>query len=304
MRVSRVVTATWLLITLACVFAIAGCAERADELFPELDRADRISVSHGATALRLTRDEAGWWVDLPGGRGRADDELVAHLLAVLGRSSRSELVPGGAERLEMLGLDEGSSGLVTVFAHAQTIARTRTGSQAPGASRVFIMPVGDSEVFVSPDGLADLLSLPLREWRDRSVLEFALPDVVGIELWNRDRRMTLVPLDGRWHMTEPIEQDVHKGFVDALLFALAELEAVDFADDRPIEACGFGVDEASARGRVAISLKDDRVLRLSFGSEHEKGWCAMRPDRSDVYVVPRETVEIIFGKDSPESPAR
>ncbi len=285
---------------------LSGCADGGAPLFPQLSTAtaDVIEIARGDHSLSLARDKDGWWIALPGGRGHADEDSVDGLLTLLARSTRREIVRGGRSQLQTLGLSNGGTGRIVVTSSGRPIVDVRIGADAPGASRVFMMLDGERDVFVSPDGLADMLDQPLDDWRDRRIMSFELPDVVGIELVHQGEVMVIVPVDGRWHMTRPIDQDVDKRFVDALLFSLAELDAVGFESGGARLECGFGESGHEGLGSVTVRFTTGPPQSVLFGDGIGEMWCTMRPDRDDIYLLPREFIESIFGDGTVEPPSR
>jgi len=305
-RDTRFIGTALLLTALTIAAVVSGCADGSDLLFPRLagSTADVVEIARGDNGLSLARDEDGWWIALPRGRGRADDASVDELLTLLARSTRSEIVSGGGDQLQTLGLADGGTGRLVVQESGQRLVDVRIGADAPGASRVFMLPDGERDVFVSPDGLADVLEMPLDDWRDRRIMSFALPDVVGVELVNQGEVMVIVPVEGRWHMTRPVDQDVDKRFVDALLFSLAELDAVGFENERTPLECGFGEDGREGLGSVTVRFATGPPQSVLFGGGDGDMWYAIRPDRDDIYLLPLEFVESVFGDGTVEEPAR
>lgn len=300
-RTRYLISGVALCAVLAASVCLPGCADPDAALFPRLSAttADALEITRGGQCLALARDADGWWVALPGRRGRASDDSVDKLFTVLARSTRREIVRGGHGQLETLGLADGDGGRISITSSGRSVVDTRFGADAPGASRVFLMPDGERDVFVSPDGLADLLGLPSDDWRDRRIMSFELPDVIGVELVNQGAQMVIAPVDGRWHMTRPVDQDVYKGYVDALLFSLAELEAVGFENERTPSECGFGETGRDGRGSVTVRFANARPQSVLFGGSANDSWYTMRPDRDDIYLVPGELVELIFGGETP-----
>ncbi len=292
--------------TLVAAVSLSGCDEGDAPLFPGLSAAaaDAVEITRGDSDLSFERDADGWWIALHEGRGRADDELVEDLLDLLARSRHGDIVPGGQDQLGTLGLANGGTGRIVVTSSDRPIIDVRIGSDAPGPSQVFMLPEGERGVFVSSDGLADMFRLPFDDWRDHRITSFELPDVVGLELVNRGEMMVIVPVDGRWHMTRPVDQDVDKRFVDALLFSLAELDAVGFESRRSPAACGFGEDGSEGLGSVTVRLAIGPPQSVLFGGGDGDMWYVMRPDRDDIYLLPLEFVESVFGDVTAEPPSR
>ncbi len=285
---------------------LSGCGEGDASLFPRLsaETADAVEITRDGRSLSLARDADGWQVILQHGPGRADDGAVDEFLTLLGRSTRDEIVSGGGDQLATLGLSDGGTGRILVASSGRPVVDALIGADAPGASRVFLMPDGGRDVFVSPDGLADLLRLPTDDWRDHRIMSFRLPDVVGLELVNQGETMVIVPVEGRWHMTRPVDQDVDKRFVDALLFSLSELEAVGFENGRTPLECGFGESGRDGLGSATVRFATGPPQSVLFGGGRGDMWYTMRPDRDDIYLLPLEFIESIFGDGTGEPPAR
>lgn len=293
------------------VFALAvlsACADRDAPLFPRLDveTADAVELEYDGRLVSLAREADGWRIALPRGRGHADDDAVAAFLELVARARRSDVVSDAHGELETLGLADEGVGRLVVRSPGRVVVDARLGAVAPGPSRVFLMPRGDRDAFVSPDGLAEWLAQPLDEWRDDGIMAFRLPDVVGVEIVNRGVRAVLAPVDGRWVMTRPVEQDVEKGTVDGLLLSISDLSASGFENDRDPVDCGFvlagdgsGGAVAGSRGSVTVRLSTGPPMRIAFGDPAGEMWHAMRGDRDDVYLVQRGLVELIFGVDEP-----
>jgi virulence-associated protein VagC len=294
---------------LLAVLAVTGCTGPGGldaPLYPGLrsDEIDSITLARRDVTVSLTRSGDRWTVALPSGQGLADSTAVDDFVSVLARATRRDVIPHGSDELETLGLAGGGVGRIVVLSNGRTLVDVSVGADAPGDSRVFLRREREGDVLISPSGLGRQLQRTTDDWRDRRVMSFRLPDVTGVELVNRGRRMVLAPVDGRWRMTQPTDQEVYKGFVDGLLFSIAELDAVGFVDDGTSEACGFGEGPAGTRGSVTVRFSNGPPQSVIFGDAHAGGWCAMRPDRDDIYLVPRETVELLFGSESDEPPSR
>ncbi len=278
----------------AALTLVGGCAGPDDPLFPGLTPAavDSIRLSTETGGVSITRAD-GWTVAIEHGVGRADTSEVHRLIRTVAGTTRGDRIRNGHNELATLGLEPEPS-RIEFARDGELVAGILVGNAAPGGSRLFIQPYGRRDVYLSPPNLDELLRRPRDEWRDPFVMRFDLPDVVGVELTNLGERMVLKPRDGRWHMTQPIDQEVDKRQVDAMLYMLAELRAEGFVNDAPPESCGFSGPDATVRGSATVRLREGPDQVVLFGEPRGEQWCAMRRGRPDVYLVAREVVELLF----------
>ena len=113
---SSLIRRAFLSAALVAAVSLLGCADGDAPLFPSLSAAtaDAVEITRGDSDLSFERDADGWWVALHEGRGRADDDSVEGILTLLGRSMRRDIVRGGRDQMETLGLSDGGTGRIHI----------------------------------------------------------------------------------------------------------------------------------------------------------------------------------------------
>lgn len=138
--------------------------------------------------------------------------------------------------------------------------------------------------------------------RDREVsqgylLDFRMPDIRGIEIYNGNERIEIERKHGTWRMIRPVKDFAAEAEVGKLLSSAQALQAVDRItprqmEERELTLQSFGLENPKQR----IDFKGDGFEEIQFGKAAAgEGLVYARQLKSDdVYVVRKTFQELAF----------
>jgi Domain of unknown function (DUF4340) len=217
----------------------------------------RIEIKSTTGSFELIRQPAGWELTAPQA-GPADRFLVDSLLGAIDALQTSEyLDPAkvgdvGLEpplmTVRVWAVDPRGGKNQTPAANAPPVVDLEIGRHDVLKKTVFGRLPGDTFVLAIPDQFLDVLPRNSYAYRDR-----ALPSVQPANITKltfiRDGRTTVLEPDhasatpNQWRMTAPVKAAADVRAVTAVLAALANLRAEDFAADSPGDGVAYGLDK-------------------------------------------------------------
>jgi len=123
------------------------------------------------------------------------------------------------------------------------------------------------------------------EAKKKTLFEFKTEDATGITLTYPDRKIVVKLSDGKWRLTEPVQDLADESIVTNLLNAIAECEIKKTLEDVPTDLAPFGLDKPSAE--VQVTLKDRELPVIKVGKTSPVGFSTyiQRADDPKVYLT-------------------
>jgi len=260
--------------------------ERADKVFPELDRDDvrslEIHNSHGS--FRITKDDDGWRllepIDFP-----ADSAAVSSLLTSLENLDVERTLGTSEVEFAAYGLDDPEMTVALETEDGESFALSVGGEAALGSNRAFRR--GDEQAIILGRGwfLTDL-DKELDEWRSRDVVDVVAGDVASLQVVAGEDRIQVVREGRVWRLIEPLEDLADGNHVGNLITDLNDVRVEAFLDEA-VDSAELGLDPPAFQVTIVRSDGDDPV-RLAFGAvrEHEGSTqVACRRNESELFWV-------------------
>lgn len=267
-------------------------------------------------AIRLVRDGDSWRLAAPVEASAASTAISTALeklgdLEVVGRAATR------AQHHERLEVDEEHGIRVLAKAGDETVIDLWIGAFQAGNTMVRVE--GEDEVLMVRGSIKFAFNKPVRDWRDRTILELTAADVNDLRFTNEHGsfhfhkgeawEQVLDPAAEGQEAPAPIEE-FSASRVASTVTALARLRAADFAAaDVTAETAGLG----DAAPRVVLSAGEGdeaQTITLRVGSEGEGGQRHVQREGDEtIYLVSSfmgerllPNVEAFQPSDEPEAP--
>jgi len=217
------------------------------------------------TLSRIARKGKAWRMTKPAD-ARADKEAVTQFLDDLKRLGDEGEIGENLKSLEPYGLDKPRSTLTLVRSKKPSLTLL-LGEETPDEANTYAMLKGGSRVFVVRASVGDQIARGGSQFRDKTVLPFAVAQVERVTLVRPGGRVTAERKSkAPWRLTEPLQTDGDAMALEALVLAAHDLKAAEFIADEPADPAFFGLDKP--RLEVRLRSKGQRSDRtISFGRE-------------------------------------
>lgn len=252
------------------------------------DKIDKIQViSPGDKKVVLQRKEGETFriaepIDYP-----ADSYSVKQILDRIAKLDFGAIVTDKPDRFGEFEVDDAKGAKVTVYGKdGKVLADFIVGKISNGAT--MIRGAGKNEVFGALGSLKFIFSKDLKNWRDKSILDFKKEDVTRIDAGP----VAVSTTDQKaWKVeASPIKIDaLDDGVPNGIVSSLTSLKAADFADEKkPAEV---GLDPA--KQTIVVTLKDGSKKTLLCGNTQGEDTWVKVPERDQVFTLKKYTMERI-----------
>lgn len=210
---------------------------------------------------------------------KADGSTIESLLSQLTGANAAKFFDDNPKSLKEWGLDKPQAQVDIATNNGPLSLHFGKKTAAGYAAKNSLSPA----VFEVPASLFGLINRPLREWRDKKVVEFETDKIKQITLTFGGQSKTFEQKDEKWRESAVKVDDsakgkeasdaAHRALMD-LLFAVQSLEAQDFVDN-VASPSKYGLD------KPWLSLKiDDMTLQLG-----NNGKLYAQTDGSSLFVL-------------------
>jgi len=198
------------------------------------------------------------------------------------------------ENLSSWGLDRPALSVTLILGPEAAQKILQIGDQSDDGR--YARDVSREPVFVIPEDLFQELDAELFDLRNRSVLTFRKDRIAELEL--RDHGSTIVcrkDTSGQWVLAVPESTAADRWEVEAVINALADLEAEEFIDQDPADLQRYGLVDP----RQEVILRDEageQIARLRLGHETDEGIYACDAGGRPVVRVSRTVLTAVSPK--------
>jgi len=157
---------------------------------------------------------------------------------------------------ELTGLDKPQWTVTFVDSEAQTYT-VRVGNARPGYEDEFYVRIGDGEqVYLAEANLEALLSKPVGDYRDKTILsisadQVASVEVVGAKSFKLERRGE----DAWTLLADKLTAPADKEKVTELIEKFSSLSTDKFVKDDPADLAGYGLDKGREQMVLRVTMK-------------------------------------------------
>ena len=215
---------------------------------------DRIEITAPGRAVALARHNGEWVLTAPV-TGRADQGAVAGFLHLLKRINVRGTVSTRPEKQAVFQVDS-SGTAVRLFAGSAVSTAFILGKSGANPAESYARNASSNEVVLVEGVYAGEVNKPLREWRDRSMLNIPRERITEVRYRYGDTTFALMFQDSAWTVDG---RSANTEKVNGLLNALSAFQGDDVVDN-----VSTPVPETSAQITVA-------GIDIRFALEKERG---------------------------------
>jgi len=207
----------------------------------------------------------------------------------------------GAPGVELTGLDR-PLWTVTLTDESGASHVLEVGRPVPlsGGRKTYVRKPTDEQTYVVDVDFADRLDKPLKDFRDKTVLELSKDRIVKIRLEGR-RTTELLKRDGKWSIAEPVLAPGDQAAAEKLLDKLASLTVDEFVEDNPAGLQPYGLTPGSERLLASVFLTDEKATTkpaeptethtLALGAKTKEQVYAKLGDEPGVFLLPASLLD-------------
>ena len=248
----------------------------------------QVTVTAKGTTVVLARDGKGWKVTKPV-TYPADKYAVDTMVEKIEKLETGDLVTEQPSRHAEYEVDDKGGVHVVVSDGSKTLADFRLGKTIEDFT--MLRPAGKSQVYQAVGSLRFVFERELKNWRNRSVIEFKQEEARKLDVTTEAGRVLLARPDEKtpWKVessTSPIDR-LDDAVPTNLLSTLYSLSAFDFADG--IAPDKSGLDKP--RATIGVTLKGGRQLTLLVGNRKDDDTWVQRKGEPQVFIIKKYTLE-------------
>ena len=244
-----------------------------------LPRIDTATVDSGRGDQR-GRDSAScasvhgaWRVN---GSRRPTTRVLALLQGLADTTSSSEQVAESHTSHERFGVAADSGERVRVSSRGRVVLDLVTGKRTADYGGLYARRSGDDAVYAVHGGLADGLSRPIGDWRDKHIVAVIADSVATIAIQRSGRAYTVQRAHQGWRFGSGAPAD--SAAVSSLLNQYRDLTAVGFATTAEADSAHFSACRPP-RASPACERLAAREPQLRFDGDTRVGACGQRRSR-------------------------
>jgi hypothetical protein len=246
------------------------------------------TIKRQTETVALKREADGWQLLEPikarGDRGKIEDVVTTVLTAKIDRE-----IADKPASLTDFGLDRPTAEVSLTLKDGKTLGLA-LGAKNPTGVWVYAKESDEPAVFVLPESVLRDATLPVADFRDKTILSFDRKQVTGIEIVTADETLSVQHADDRWALTRPRELAVDAETLGDFFDKLTSAKVKEFVAETPRSLEPYGLERPV---RLSIHLgrdKDRATKELLVGKTDpvKKGVYAMRPGESSVLLLPEE----------------
>ncbi|MEZ4460859.1 MAG: DUF4340 domain-containing protein [bacterium] len=236
----------------------------------------------GNELVVLEKTDAGWTLTKPVNAPLADN-VVGELDAMFASDIRTDDIKLSKDKADDYELTDKGTRVALFAADGQNpVVQFTVGKQVTvegtRVSRSFIM--NDKDRPFRAQKSLELLRSPVNDLRSKVITTADRTKVTHIKVTRADGSVELSSSDGTWTMTSPEPgMPLETSVVDAMASAIANLRAVDFADDKQPSEVGLEPPLATAEFKVG-----DSTVTIDVGNI-DKDWYARIPGEPFIYKI-------------------
>lgn len=248
-------------------------------------RVQRVVLTHDEQTVTLQRSGDDWTAQEQA-KGKepstppvpADGDAVKTLLDQLQLLQSATVTAADAAKLKEFGLEKPKNRLTVDGTEVQFGT-----SPSFDATRVYAR-IGD-QVALLPNALAEAVSKPFSDWRDKAALRVVADEVQSLRV--QAPQVTATFEAGaktgdeprEWKVTQPVAAPADFGAISGFLSQLSSTQATKFLDETPKDLKSWGLDKPQA------TIRADEAL-LKIGRKTEGGYAAQNSASPAVFEIP------------------
>jgi hypothetical protein len=267
-------------------------AERTEKLLFSFkpDEATRLALKRKSGTIVAAREGEGWRIEEPVSAPADGGKITEALNALADLEYDRDL--GEQGDLESFGLSEPAV-TAEIGGDRGRLAALSLGATTPEGSKLYAMLPEQPSIYTVPSSAKSTIDLSLFDLRDKTVLDFSIPDVSRVSVAREGQTLTVEkrPEDG-WVMTAPERHSADIGRVTGALDSIRLARVKKFVEEEAVNLKPYGLDPPSVRVELVVG---GMARSLSFGkrtgSSEKAPVFALRDATSQVVELDGEMLE-------------
>jgi hypothetical protein len=258
----------------------------------EPDRVTELTLKRPGERIVIRKEHDAWTVIEPVS-GPADKNIIEQVLDTIS-NLRYERDLGSQSDLGPFGLSEPTVS-VGVSSDKGTIGEILTGDSTADGANLYVKRSGDDMVFTVSQSVKGKLDRTLFDLRDKTVLDFSIPDINEMRIYRNDRAFAFKKTpEGDWSMASPEERRADTGAITSVLDAVRYGRIKRFVEEEAEDLKQYGLEEPQARIELVMN---DQTRSLSFDetSRDAKLVYAQRDNKRQVVELDAEIMNKLSG---------
>ena len=264
--------ATWVLQKPGEQSRITASGERLVQV--DSARVDRIDIRGSSGSVRLERRGMEWFVASPVG-ARANAATVAGALGQASDLRVKNIVSTKPEKHTLFQVDTATGTSVTMYEGGVVRAAFIVGKPAEGYADTYVRTTGSDEVALVTGSFGWTFNRAVRDWRDRTILAIARPDLREVRYQYGDTSFVLSIRDSLWAVDG---RTANPQTVEGVLNALSSFQCDDFVD-APAGAKVVAI--VTVAGQELRFARDPGGTRYLLQTSASTQWYAVDPWHAD-----------------------
>ncbi|MBL7074707.1 DUF4340 domain-containing protein [candidate division KSB1 bacterium] len=248
----------------------------------DIARVDRISIIRPRGSFVFEKKAGGWYLAQPISFP-AHQEFVTQLLNKVKELNIENLISDKKNKHNKFKVD--STGTqVFLMAAEDTLNSFVVGKPGSDYRHTYFRYLNSDEVLFVKGSIARFFNRNLREWRDKTIFNYAEDDIDSLKFHSREEGLlTLKFVDDNWKVQKGKEEfEAKSDVVERLLRTVADLKTNDFQDDTTQVALNYNNPDFI----LEVFLANGSEGRLTlFLNEGKKRYFARKSGNETLFVL-------------------
>lgn len=213
-----------------------------------------------------------------------DRFVVDALVRDLTSAKRIRALEDVEGKLEEFGLSEPRMTLAVEAGDRELVVNL--GDEDYTGSQIYAQLEGEDKVFITSKSVFTSADKPVKDWRSKTVLDYNQEDVQVVELERPEGSLRLEKTEGRWRITEPIEDLGDESVISSLLSTVKYARIEDFVVEEAEEEdlAEHGLNSPTYELKVKLA-GGDQWQTLQLGEKTGEQYYARDPSRRNIFTV-------------------
>lgn len=229
------------------------------------DDVTEVSLGYADRQMVVKRTGADWRLTQPVDAA-ADATAIRNMITAIAEAEVKKTFENVSD-LGPYGLDQPFV-KVTITVKDKELPSILVGKATPVGYSAYVKKSNEQTVLLTTAAFRAGMDKQAKDLRDKTIVNFADPDVQRVEIAGDGKEVALVQADTRWTIERPASYAADAATMRSFLSALRALRAVDFAADTPTDLSAFGLDKPRLTVRLYLG-KDKAEKDILIGKENE-----------------------------------
>ncbi len=235
-----------------------------------------------ATIIQLENEV--WYITSPL-RADANQTYIANAIETLSNLTVTNLISENKDKFNLFQVgDENSIKIKAYDSNDNLLTALIVGKKNIDFGCTYIRKLDDNKVYLAKGFLGNVLGKPLKNWRDKSLLNYDIDNIKGFLLeYPRDNKeIQIERKEDGWYITKPKTELANKEACNLYQITLATFKVSDFLTKEILEKELERADMETPKFRLTIFLNNGEEEIINF---------ANREDNPARYIIEREGIE-------------